>query len=86
MEGTYGIAVIATREPEKVVGARLGSPMVVGVGDGEYWVASDVSALLRYTKNVVYLDDGEMVVATPDGFKTTTIDGRQMVKEIQEVE
>ena len=86
VEGTYGIAVVAKREPEKVVGARHGSPLVVGVGDGEYWVASDVSAILRYTKNVVYLDDGEMVIITPDSYKTTTIDGRQMHKEVQEVE
>ncbi len=86
VEGTYGIAVLSDREPEKVVGARHGSPLVVGVGDGEYWVASDVSAILRYTKNVVYLDDGEMVVITPDSFRTTTVDGRVMNKQVQEVE
>ena len=86
VEGTYGIAVLSSREPRKVVGARHGSPLVVGVGDGEYWVASDVSAILRYTKNVVYLDDGEMVVITPESFQTTTIDGRHMDKQVQEVE
>jgi glucosamine--fructose-6-phosphate aminotransferase (isomerizing) len=86
VEGTYGIAVVAKQEPRKIVGARMGSPLVVGVGDGEYWVASDVSAILRYTKNVVYLDDGEMVIITPDAYKTTTIDGRQMQKEVQQVE
>jgi len=86
VEGTYGIAVVSSREPEKVVGARHGSPLVVGVGQGEYWVASDVSAILRYTKNVVYLDDGEMVVITPDSYRTQTIDGRQMDKEVQQVE
>jgi glucosamine--fructose-6-phosphate aminotransferase (isomerizing) len=86
VEGTYGIAVLSKREPKKIVGARMGSPLVVGVGSGEYWVASDVSAILRYTKNVVYLDDGEMVVITPDSYRTTTIDGRQMIKEVEEVE
>ena len=87
VEGTYGIAVVSSREPKKVVGARHGSPLVVGVGQGEYWVASDVSAILRYTKNVVYLDDGEMVVITPDSYQTVTIDGgHQMDKEVQEVE
>jgi glutamine---fructose-6-phosphate transaminase (isomerizing) len=87
VEGTYGIAVVSSREPRKVVGARHGSPLVVGVGQGEYWVASDVSAILRYTKNVVYLDDGEMVVITPDSYRTLTIDGgRQMNKEVQKVE
>ena len=87
VEGTYGIAVVSTREPRKVVGARHGSPLVVGVGQGEYWVASDVSAILRYTKNVVYLDDGEMVVITPDSYRTLTIvGGHQRDKEVQEVE
>ena len=87
VEGTYGIAVVSSREPQKMVGARHGSPLVVGVGQGEYWVASDVSAILRYTKNVVYLDDGEMVVITPDSYRTLTIDGgHQMDKEVQEVE
>jgi len=87
VEGTYGIAVVSSREPQKVVGARHGSPLVVGVGQGEYWVASDVSAILRYTKNVVYLDDGEMVVITPDSYRTLTIDGgHHREKEVQEVE
>jgi glucosamine--fructose-6-phosphate aminotransferase (isomerizing) len=86
VEGTYGIAVVSTREPHKVVGARQGSPLVVGVGEGEHWVASDVSAILRYTKHVVYLDDGEMAVITPQSYRTLTIDGRQMHKEVEQVE
>jgi glucosamine--fructose-6-phosphate aminotransferase (isomerizing) len=87
VEGTYGIAVVSSREPQKVVGARHGSPLVVGVGQGEYWVASDVSAILRYTKNVVYLDDGEMVVITPDSYRTLTIvGGHQRDKEVEKVE
>jgi len=86
VDGTYGIAVIHRDEPHKIVGARHGSPLVVGIGEGEHWVASDVSAILRHTKHVVYLDDGEMVVITPEGFHTSTIDGRHMDKEVQEVE
>jgi glucosamine--fructose-6-phosphate aminotransferase (isomerizing) len=86
VEGTYGIAVVHEDEPTKIVGARAGSPLVVGIGDGENWVASDVSAILRHTKQVVYLDDGEMVVVTPDSYRTITIDGRHMDKEVQEVE
>jgi len=85
VDGTYGIAVLS-RSEAKVVGARMGSPLVVGVGNGEYWVASDVSAILRYTKNVVYLDDGEMVVITPDAYTTMTVDGQRRDKEVQEVE
>jgi glucosamine--fructose-6-phosphate aminotransferase (isomerizing) len=86
VKGTYGIAVVSTREPQKIVGARNGSPLVVGVGSGEYWVASDVSAILRYTKHVVYLDDGEMVVITPEAYRTTTIEGVARDKEVEEVE
>ncbi len=86
VEGTYGIAVISRKEPKKIVGARLGSPLVVGVGDGEYWLASDVSALLKYTKHVVYLDDGEMAVITPDNYRTLTITGEIRPKEVEEVE
>ena len=86
VEGTYGIAVVSQSEPQKIVGARRGSPLVVGVGDGEFWLASDVSALLRYTKHVVYLDDGEMAVITPDNYRTLTFTGEHMTKEVQEVE
>ncbi|NNF05183.1 MAG: glutamine--fructose-6-phosphate transaminase (isomerizing) [Candidatus Eisenbacteria bacterium] len=86
VEGTFGIAVVHEDEPTKIVGARHGSPLVVGIGDGEHWVASDVSAILRHTKQVVYLDDGELVVITPDGYRTTTIDGHLRDKEVQEVE
>ena len=85
VEGTYGIAVLHQDDPEKVVGARLGSPLVVGIGKGEHWVASDVSAVLRHTKQVIYLDDGEMVVITPDSYHTVTLDGRHRDKQVQEV-
>ena len=60
-------------EPGTVVGARKGSPLVVGVGDGEYFLASDVAPIVEHTRQVVYLDDGEMAVLTPDGFHTATI-------------
>ena len=61
LTGTYGIAVIARDDPSKIVGARHGSPLVVGICDSEYVLASDVSAIIRHTNQVVYLDDGEMV-------------------------
>src|SRR5947208_3152588 len=59
VQGTYGIAVISADEPGKLVGARMGSPLVVGLNGGENFLASDVAALLAHTKKVVYLDDGE---------------------------
>src|SRR5689334_5073548 len=60
VEGTYGIAVVSEKEPQKIVAARHGSPLLVGVGDGEYFVASDVAAILNHTRDVVYLDDGDV--------------------------
>ncbi len=85
VRGTYGIAVLSSDEPEKVVGARNGSPLVVGVGQGENFVASDVCAILRHTRQVVYLADQEMAVLTPDAVRTTTIENESVDKEIEEI-
>ena len=86
VEGTYGIAVMCADEPDTVVGARKGSPLVVGVGDGEYFLASDVAPLVDHTRQVVYLDDGEMAVLTPAGFHTATIRAEPIDKAVHEVE
>jgi glucosamine--fructose-6-phosphate aminotransferase (isomerizing) len=69
-----------------VVGARKGSPLVVGIADGEYFLASDVAPIVEHTRQVVYLDDGEMAVLTPDGFHTATIRSEPVDKAIHEVE
>ncbi len=68
IEGTYGIAVVSSRDKNKIVAARKGSPLLIGLGDGEYYVASDVSAILAQTREVVYLDDGDVAVLTRDGY------------------
>jgi glutamine---fructose-6-phosphate transaminase (isomerizing) len=86
VEGTYGIAVVCADEPGVMVGARHGSPLVVGVGDGEYFLASDVAPIVEHTRQVVYLDDGEMVVMTSEGFHTATIEHERVDKEVHEVE
>ncbi|HYR51795.1 MAG TPA: glutamine--fructose-6-phosphate transaminase (isomerizing) [Candidatus Dormibacteraeota bacterium] len=86
LTGTYGIAVIARDDPGKIVGARHGSPLVVGICDSEYVLASDVSAIIRHTNQVVYLDDGEMVVLTPAGIHTTTIKEEKVSKRIETVD
>jgi glucosamine--fructose-6-phosphate aminotransferase (isomerizing) len=85
-EGTYGIAVMHADEPGVVVGARNGSPLVVGIADGEYFLASDVAPIVGHTRQVVYLDDGEMAVLSPDGFRTATIAQQPVDKPIHEVE
>jgi len=86
VKGTYGILVICEQEPRKLVGARNGSPLVVGIGENEYFVASDVSAMLGYTKQVIYLDDKEMVTIENGSVTTTTIyDNRFIDKQIQEI-
>jgi len=84
--GTYGIAVIARDDPGKIVGARHGSPLVVGICDSEYVLASDVSAIIRHTNQVVYLDDEEMVVLTPQGIHTTTIREETVSKRVETVD
>ncbi len=81
VEGAYGVAVISSREPGILVAARYGSPLLVGLGDREYFVASDASALLEHTRSVVYLDDGEIAVLRHDGYhvadlKTTRLEKR----------
>jgi glucosamine--fructose-6-phosphate aminotransferase (isomerizing) len=88
VEGTYGIAVVHADHPRTIVGARNGSPLIIGVGNGEYFVASDVSAILRHTRRVFYLDDHEMVTLTDDGPNIRTVDNgdAQVAKQLTHVE
>ena len=69
VEGTYGIAVISSLDPDKIVAARKGSPLLIGIGTDEWFVASDVSAILAHTRDVVYLDDGDVAVLTRSGYR-----------------
>ncbi|MFQ5600738.1 MAG: glutamine--fructose-6-phosphate transaminase (isomerizing) [Candidatus Krumholzibacteriia bacterium] len=88
VEGTYGLAVVHADEPRRIVGARNGSPLIVGVGDGEYLLASDVSAILRHTRQVVYLEDHEMVTLTENGPIFTTVDDgeAELAKETTQID
>jgi glucosamine--fructose-6-phosphate aminotransferase (isomerizing) len=81
VEGTYGLAVLDARAPDRVVVARNGSPVVLGLGDREMFAASDVAALVRHTQQVVYLDDGELAVLRADGYRTSTLDARRTEKQ-----
>lgn len=85
VEGTYGLAVIYSGEPDKIVAARKGSPLVVGLGEAENFIASDVTAILAHTKQVVYLEDGEVVIITADTFSAKTIYDKEIEKEVHEI-
>ncbi len=86
VDGTYGIAVVCNDNPGEIVAARLGSPLVIGRGEQENFVASDVSALLRHTKQVVYLEDRELAVIRQNDFEVTTVENAKVTPQIQEVE
>jgi glucosamine--fructose-6-phosphate aminotransferase (isomerizing) len=86
VEGTFGVAVVAHDNPGVLVGARRGSPLIAGIGENEYFLASDASAVVRHTDKVIYLKDNNLVVLTPEGFTTTTLDNKKVAHEVQKLE
>jgi len=86
VQGTYGIAVMSSRDPDKIVAARQGSPLLIGLGDGENFVASDVAAILQHTRQVVYLDDGEMAVLTKDHYEVLDLNARRVQKGVSRID
>ena len=86
VKGTYGIAVSYKNEPEKIIAARQGAPVVVGIGDGENFIASDPSPILRYTKDVIFLQDGEVIVITPSSHLIYKLDSSQIKREKETIE
>ncbi|MCX7909940.1 MAG: glutamine--fructose-6-phosphate transaminase (isomerizing) [Ignavibacteria bacterium] len=74
VQGTFGIAILSSKEPDKIIAARRGSPMIVGIGEDEYIVASDAAAIIQYTRQVIYLSDNEMVTLNRESYSTKTID------------
>ena len=85
VEGTYGLAIISSKEPDKIVAARRGSPLVVGIGENENFLASDVSAIIAHTKQIIYLEDGEIAVIKKDEFTAKTIYDNAIEKEVHEI-
>ncbi len=85
VEGTFGLAVLSSKEPDKIIAARRGSPLVLGIGNNENFLASDVTALITHTSQIVYLDDDEIVEVYKDKFNAKTIHDEQIQKEIHEV-
>ena len=86
VDGAYGICVISSREPDKIVVARKGSPLVIGIGTGEYFIASDAAPIVEHTNKVVYLSDGELAVVKKDGYVVKTIDNVEQKKIITELD
>ncbi|MEM1270357.1 MAG: glutamine--fructose-6-phosphate transaminase (isomerizing), partial [Bacteroidota bacterium] len=84
--GTYGIAIVSQDDPDLLIAARKGSPLIMGIGDNEYFIASDAAALVEHTKKVVYLNDGEMVVVRRSGYDVKTIDNVTLTKEVHQLE
>mgnify|MGYP001442710503 CR=1 FL=1 len=87
VKGTYGVAVICNNEPDKIIAARSGSPLVLGIGEGETILASDASPIIEYTKNIVFLDEGEIVEIRKDSFDVKRINENVAVnKEISHIQ
>ena len=85
VQGTYGLVIMSESEPDRLIVARHGSPLVIGLGDEEYIVASDASALIEHTRKVVYLADGEVATVTRDGVRTKTLGDVETKKFVEEL-
>jgi glucosamine--fructose-6-phosphate aminotransferase (isomerizing) len=85
LEGTYGIAVVSSRDPGKIVAARKGSPLLIGLGEGENFLASDASAILAHTRQVVYLNDGDVAVIERDKYRVIDIDATPQPRKVDRI-
>lgn len=85
VQGTYGLVVLSTSEPDTIIAARMGSPLILGVGDGENFVAADASAIIEHTRQVVYLNDGEVAELTAGDFNIETIYDKSIDKVVEEI-
>ena len=86
VEGTFGIAVINKEEPDEIIAARRGSPLILGIGKDEFFVTSDVGAIIIHTKRVIYLEDNEIVVLNHENFEITTLDNKYVEAKVSEVD
>lgn len=86
VDGTFGILVLSKDEPDTIIAARRGSPMVCGIGENEYIIASDVAAIVQHTRQVIYLSDNEMAIVSRDSFSTKTIENKKTKNTIHEID
>lgn len=86
LQGTYGVAVICREVPDMIIAARRGSPLVLGIGDNEFIIASDASAIVKHTTQAVYLSDNEMVIVTRGDYRTLTLDDKPVAAKIEQIE
>lgn len=84
--GTYGLAIMCSDYPDTLIGAKKGSPLILGVGENEYLIASDAAAIVEHTTQAIYMADNEMVTVTPGGFRTKTIDNVAVTKVLKDIE
>lgn len=86
LHGTYGLAILCSDYPDTLIGAKKGSPLILGVGDNEYVIASDASAIVEHTTQAIYLADSEIVTITQKGFHTKTVNNVTVTKDLKEIE
>ena len=85
LRGIYSLVFLSAKDPQKLIAARIGPPSVIGLGDGEYFVASDIPALLQHTRNIFFLADGDVAVLTRDGVRVSDLDGKPVDRPAHQV-